>query len=124
MSAETLRRAAKRLRGYATMLPGALADRPWRVVQSDSENMNGVAACSDHGDVEPTRACDACWDMVTPHWQAARYVALMHPPVALFMADLLDEFADSVEQEGGIVQDSATAGAVNVARAVLREEPS
>jgi hypothetical protein len=50
------------------------------------------------------------------------YIALMHPPVALALADLLQEFAESVEQEGGIVQDSATAGGITVARVVLRED--
>ena len=46
----------------------------------------------------------------------------MHPPVPLALADLLDEVADSVEQDGGIIQDSTTEGAVAVARAILREE--
>jgi hypothetical protein len=50
------------------------------------------------------------------------YIALMHPPVAHAMADLLDEVAESVEQDGGVIQDSTTAGAVDLARAILREE--
>lgn len=124
MSAELLRRAASRLRGYGEMLPGAMADRPWRVVQSDSEDMAGVAACSDevHADPENAiRSCDACWDMLTPHWQAARYVALMHPPVALALADHLESLAPLF---AGLADDGVDDGheAIRLARAILREE--
>jgi hypothetical protein len=122
MSADLLRRAAKRLRGYGGMLPGALADRPWRVVQSDGENMDAVAACSDEVHADPenaSRACDACWDMVTPHWQAARYIALMHPPVALALADWLEDEAFICERERAV-----HLFANKVARAILREEAS
>lgn len=46
------------------------------------------------------------------------YIALMHPPVALALADWLDDHADAFSQEVVIDLDG---GAIDVARAVLRE---
>ena len=128
MSAELLRRAATRLREHAAQLPGAMADRPWRVVQTDSENMNGVAACSDEVHLESegaSRACVACWDLLTPNWRAASYVALMHPPVALALAAWLERSAPIVASYVGTEWEAETENLAReplaVARAILRE---
>lgn len=128
MSADVLRRAAKVLREHAEHLPGAMADRPWRVVQSDSENMDGVAACSDEVHADPegsSRACTACWDLVTPHWRAASYIALMHPPVALAVAAYLEASAPIVGSYVGTQWEPHTERLAReplaIARAILRE---
>jgi hypothetical protein len=127
LAADLLRRAAARLRKRATRLPGAMADRPWRTVQSGSGNFDAVAACSDEvHDQRPDRACTACWDMVTPHEHAAAYVTLMHPPVALALANWLDWVAERWRPASEVKHYPARADlqdhAAQVARAILREE--
>jgi hypothetical protein len=57
------------------------------------------------------------------------FIALMHPPVALALADLLDatgEFAESNDQSDGFdlsAVDPTFGPAVALAHAILREEP-
>ena len=107
MSADILRRAAKTLRQRVAELP-ARVQSEW--VQDSSEIYAEPAhewvgeTLQDGGD------------------EIASYVVLMHPPVGLAVAALLDDFAESLDQELGIVQDSGTAGAIDIARAILREE--
>jgi hypothetical protein len=116
VSAELLRRAATVLRERAKSATGG----PWTSAINDPE-MCAVDAPSGRALVDVLLGDT---DDRDAHPQAdadAEYIALMHPPVALFLADLFDEVADSVEQEGGIVQDSTTAGTIDVARAILRE---
>jgi hypothetical protein len=110
MSAELLRRAAKVLRDHATEAIGGewvSLDAGDRLISTTDDGASYEYILSE----EPAR-----------HGETADYIALMHPPVAHAMADLLDEVAESVEQDGGVIQDSTTAGAVDLARAILREE--
>lgn len=118
MSAELLRRAAKLLREHALPIKPASIAESWcfeyahYAIRHVERNVDlDIDPCPDHGH-----------DHGMFGRYSGRYIALMHPPVALALADLLDECAESVEQEGGIVQDSTTVGCVDVARAVLREE--
>jgi hypothetical protein len=120
VSAELLRRAAKELREHAEPIRPASPSEDWcfeyahAAIRHVERNVDlDINPCPDHGN-----------DHGMFGRYSGRYVALMHPPVGLFLADLFDEVADSVEQEGGIVQDSVTAEAVAVARAILREESS
>jgi hypothetical protein len=131
VSAELLRKAAGRLRLRADRLPGAMADRPWRIVQTDSDSMDGVAACSDHDpEVDLAQACVGCWVMETGHEAAAAYVVLMHPPVALALADWLDQTAaeyddfDLMAENLRHMPDSAESrrAPTMLARAILRED--
>lgn len=50
------------------------------------------------------------------------YAALMHPGVGLAIAVLLADVADSVADDGGIVQDSASEAAVTIAHAILGDQ--
>lgn len=49
----------------------------------------------------------------------AEYIALMHPGVGLALAELLDEFEESITECGGIVVHSTQEAALAVARALL-----
>jgi hypothetical protein len=74
----------------------------------------------------------SCGDHGSREEPDADYIALMHPPVALALADLLDQVARHVdariaaEQRVGLapgeIQQVDEIRAVDVARAILREE--
>jgi hypothetical protein len=49
----------------------------------------------------------------------AEYIATVHPAVGLALAQLLDEHADSVEEDGGQVVTSSVDQAVTLARLIL-----
>jgi hypothetical protein len=126
VSADILRRAAALLRERGTRLPGAMADRPWRLILTDSESLDGVAACSHHC-AEDADCCDGCWPIETPHEFAAQYIAMMHPPVALALADWLDVTAQAMADSHAADPDdpvelSDEDEAVALARAILRED--
>jgi hypothetical protein len=124
MSAELLRRAAKVLREHAEgATPG-----PWSHVDhgpkpsafmgcghviTDGEGIEGGEIAGPTGDLYPRGVYSPFEDMA--------YIALMGPPVGQALAALLDDLADSLDQDGGVVQDSGTAGAIDIARAILRE---
>jgi hypothetical protein len=63
----------------------------------------------DHGDPDIVKDYNKYQDLLTD------------PAVFAALADMLGEVAESLEQDGDVVQDSTTAGAVTVARAILRE---
>ncbi len=91
MSADLLRRAAEKLRraeGRLVMTWGS----PWRVVITDSESGTGVATCEDH-QLAPHDACDNCEHFETYYESVAEYCSVMHPPVALALADLMERAA-------------------------------
>lgn len=92
-----LRQAADILRTHANRLPEQWRTQPWRVVQTDTEHDDGIAACDqDHAD-DPRGAHDCCWSSEsTGHRAVAAYAVLMRPPVALALADLLGETADLI----------------------------
>lgn len=103
MSAELLRRAAAKLREHAERATLA----PWQAAEHEGE-------WSVDGDIKPA---DHAWlaDMRFGEQQAdAEYIALMHPPVALALADWLDS-------EAQLYAPNKVGFAV--ARAILREEP-
>lgn len=119
MSADILRRAAAALREHA----GTASPGPWRsvggVVESQLPDGHGIVDgynCETH----PGRAA-----------ADADYIALLHPPVALALADWLDETANHITKfaaVAGLVRaddltevDNAALAAV---RAILREETS
>jgi hypothetical protein len=116
MSADLLRRAAAKLREHTkAALPG-----PWEAIESSPEEAPGVwlARHADVG-VDVDRDGDA------------RYIALMHPPVALALADWLDETANHITEfaaVAGLVRagdlTEVDNAALAVARAILREEES
>jgi hypothetical protein len=109
MSADLLRRAAKVLREHAEKaLPG-----PW-----DSLD-NGDRFISDPGGEDDLRYIFA---EPAVHGASANYCALMHPPVALAVAEVLEAHAESVEEDGPCFSmTSDVDAALTLARAILRE---
>ncbi|MGQ4350485.1 hypothetical protein [Streptomyces sp. SAS_275] len=60
-------------------------------------------------------------DRVSPMvW--SQYAAALHPAVGAALAQALDETADSVGQEGGLVEDSTTEALLDTARAINGSE--
>jgi hypothetical protein len=106
MSADLLRRAAAMLREHAnTAIPG-----PW--VKDGGEIYNTGPGGLWVGETLHSM------DPLTTEASSA-YVVLMHPPVALALADLLDRYADVAPFAGwGSVNGERL---IAVARAVLRE---
>lgn len=124
MSADLLRRAAKALRVQAARLPEPWATRAWRSVQTDTESIDGIAACVNDHDDDPHGAFDCCWSSESVgHEAVAALVVLMHPPVALALAEWLELEANReahyLAEFGYRV---APAQVAALARAVLREE--
>lgn len=139
MSAELLRRAAKVLREHAEgATPG-----PWRHV--DYADPEGQPLTSD-GQQSTFMGCGSIitmterligGDIAMPHppyiagpsgdcyprggyspKEDMAFIALMHPPVALALAEWLDHHADDTDE----IDRSVTHRAAAVARAILREE--
>jgi hypothetical protein len=101
-AADLLRRAATKLRETAHEVPAYFA-QPWHSVYTDSESLTGIRVCENHeppADLTAEQgvnwACDACEYFETYREGLAAYAALMHPPVALALADLLDRAADAI----------------------------
>lgn len=108
MSADLLRRAAKTLRDHVAELPrraqGSWIQDSSEIYREDTGSLVGTMVHVEGAEI-------------------AYYTILMHPPVALALAEHLDDFADSLDQDGGVVMDSGTDGAITIARAILREQP-
>lgn len=113
--AETLRRAAKVLREHAekandgeawcaNLLHGAIR-HVFRNVDSESYLPNG---CDEHGS-----------DCGRPSMYDGRYIALMHPPVALALADLFDAHVPLFEG----LDPAPDHEVFTLTRAILREQP-
>lgn len=119
MSADLLRRAAQKLREHAQAVADAdtfAEGVPW-VVEDDDEDTDApyvVANLSEYSTVYIGQGF-----LSRAH---ADFVALLHPPVALALADLLERYADVAPFVGwdGVNGERLIA----VARAVLREEAS
>ena len=130
MSAELLRRAAKVLREHAD----AATPGPWEHVDfaepegqpltSDGrqstfmgcgsvitmgEDVMGGDIAGPNGDLYPRSGYSPGDDMA--------HIALMHPPVALALADLLDSIFMTLDDENTTVWDDTA----DLARAILRE---
>lgn len=115
MSADILRRAAKTLRDHAEATQHA---EPWcpeylhYAVRHVQRNVDLDLDCKDHGT-----------DCGQPDRYDGRYVALMHPPVALALADWLTaeaEMHDWFESQGTSVSADFVQSLIT-ARAILRE---
>jgi hypothetical protein len=127
MSSDLLRRAAEALRTHAERLPEPWRSRQWRTVFTDSESQDGVASCPKHESaaLDAIDACDFCQVIEVWHERTAAYVALLGPPVALALADLLDAHARlwEAERDAGhrYTEVFAATELLDVARAVVRE---
>ena len=117
MSGDLLRRAAAKLREAAE----AATPGPWDIdgCIKDIKAANGVTIAYD----DDTEMCDG------------RYITLVHPPVALALAGLLDRSADAITEleftaNTGRATESHVAHLADLlalrplARAILREEGS
>lgn len=108
-SAELLRRAAEALRATAG---NDVTPAPWSVYFD--------ASLDEHTVRGPNRATQIVGTFDDQDADAA-YIALMHPPVALALADLLDTAA-FVADGNGLVDDDRYKDEGALARAILREE--
>ncbi len=86
MSADLLRRAARKLREHAATARG---DNPWLAAGE-------MVMC---GEAEDSRYIAEVYGLADK-WPNAEYIALMHPPVALALADLLDRCAGVMDVQG------------------------
>lgn len=106
MSADLLRRAAAKLRDAAN----AAQPAPWRATAPDPFGQSTVQAGSGYDIArnyeEP--ACDAA---------DAEYIALIHPPVALALAEWMELYAWLRDEGANVPMNCAS----KVARAILRE---
>jgi len=121
MSADILRRAAAKLREHATAAtPGPWEHVGWIVGAPEPTTFSGCGQvitwaegveagdiCAPSGDLYPRSGYSPREDMA--------YVALMHPPVALAVADVLEAAAAA---PFGTLWPT---GVIAVARAILRE---
>lgn len=133
MSADLLRRAAAKLREQATIATTSTPEEPWTAYRRDDVDRHVVAVelrWRDEGDEMPGgyKVADMSLPAPAEGWplgQAvvdSQYIALMHPPVALALADVLDHLAVAID---GTVGDAAAADIfgreLTLARAILRE---
>lgn len=118
MSADLLRRAAAKLRQHVEEAsPGPWTTDIWEIF-SEAEAPHWLGETLSVDD-EPLSEANAA------------YIALMHPPVALALADLLDEHARGVDARiqaerhvgvpEGTIQDHEERFGLTLARAILRE---
>lgn len=110
MSSDLLRRAAKTL----------------REVSASCEPGDWTAELGDTGSAWVNLpAYTHAWGM-HGFAEEARHVVLMHPPVALALAEALDSWAevvDGVDKMLGHIPDDAYPDEFALARAILREQP-
>ena len=109
MSADLLRRAAEKLREHAT----AATPGPWEVRQK------GYPHIVWQGDPDAFQVISTnLAGNVAPD---SEFIALMHPPVALALAELLDDMADLIEVFPRDDEMAGTQKLVALARTILRE---
>ncbi|MFD5564500.1 hypothetical protein [Kitasatospora griseola] len=114
---QTLTTAAQKLRAAATadyVQPG-----PWHI----HEAYGFLRVDNDRDKSREAWTVKSGADLAEENRNTAEYIALMHPGVGLAVAALLAEEADSVSQDGGVVQNSTTEAALAIARAILGEQP-
>lgn len=134
MSAGLLKRAAKVLREHANSATPSRPECPWTA--------SGRAGVRDATIVverrwEPKEYDDPGVEQIADlsvvsgyHWPAAqaaedaRYIALMHPPVALAVAEWLEAFAFLYDQTAGVspAEQRVDRAALTLAREILRED--
>lgn len=121
MSAETLRRAAKVLREHAAATAEHPAEVAWDV-DSNGLHMDGTA---DYW-LRPHRGRPALWMGGRARCGVPEFIALMHPPVALAMAEMLERLAPLAQywhEPYAAPFVPIIESGMRLARAVLREEP-
>ena len=110
MSAELLRRAAKTLREHAEVAIGGSwvsLDLGDRLISTDDDGSTITYLVTE----EPTL-----------DGPTAAYIALMHPPVALALAEWFEDFAVYLDKRSGEMWPFAFTQGFQVARAILRED--
>lgn len=129
MTADLLRRAAVKLRGHA----GAATPGPWKV---DDETYAETIYAADGFTAVVAGGRWGGEASVFNETADAAFIALLGPPVARALAELLDHIADDVSdagdrtEPGGLVRNEYGSirfdwtAAVKLARAILREEES
>jgi hypothetical protein len=112
LSTDLLRRAAAKLREHAIVA----SDGPWHVEYLGRDRY-------------PQRVSNPAAVIVAEMFDGppaqgtnAEYIALMHPPVAQTLADLLDRIADISDFNGHDPTTYPDSAVTAVARVVLREE--
>jgi len=123
MSADLLRRAAQTLRQHAE---GATAG-PWNASAVDSPD--AVVTSAVYSFAHPTGTPES--EVVGASKKArgggirtgrdARYIALVHPPVALALATCMEQAAWMGEKDSDLLHRVAMPELVDIARAILRE---
>jgi hypothetical protein len=114
MSADLLRRAAAKLRRHAEAAP----EGPW-VSLDDGDRLVALRPDSTF-----EKGFRYLVDEPIDDTSIAEYFALMHPPVARALAELLDYSArwfESAERDGYEYDDDEALPIIAVARAILRE---
>lgn len=117
MSAELLRRAAKVLRDVADLK----RTDPW--LHDEDAPMPYLGSVYFDGDPQYAVVANVMWP------GAEAYIALMHPPVALALAELLDQHAAVITEWAEAYAGQERAGdltetdmaALDLARVILRE---
>ena len=104
MSAELLRRAAETLRSSA----GMASEGPWQIGPDADGDITLLGP--NLGDPDEHNPDDSC------------YVALVHPPVALALANCMDQVAWMGELDHDLLNRVGMPELIAVARAILREE--
>lgn len=111
MSADLLRRAAARLRESALAAPPG----PWKVVYFGDRGYPQRVVDDSATLIAQTYEGRDTTDPVRLPAGAPEYIALVHPPVALALADWIESHVEDMWDSGGRQH------ALAVARAVLRE---
>ncbi|MFI1677020.1 hypothetical protein [Streptomyces sp. NPDC020607] len=132
--ADELRAAAEKLRALATAASTATDGTPtanWNVKYKEFQSPGHGLLCGDY--ITNGRGERVGWPLLNrggsqhrPTYMAtqhAEYAAAMDPTVGLALAKALGEAAASVEQDGGIVQDSTTEALLDVARSINGSQP-
>jgi hypothetical protein len=112
--AAELHAAAALLRQRAEKVPPWARAEPWQVVQTDTENMDGVLIARDH-----QIGGDATVTIETYRESLADYIATVHPGVGLLLADLLDRAAKRAEVHETAIDEISVEPHLAVARAIL-----
>lgn len=123
LAAVLFRRAASTLHAQVAAMPAPWGDRPWRVVQTDTESIDGLAVCDPHThDDAPTSAFDCCWSTESlGHEAVAAYARTMQPAVGLSLARLLESHAErlAAAARAGATEVLAGEHLIDIARAIV-----
>jgi hypothetical protein len=110
--ADLLHHASAKLREKAEAVPPWARAKPWQVVQTDSEYMDGVLI-----EGEPDGEFNTAIE--THRESLAAYIATVHPGVGLLLADLLDALAKTYANTNVVEAAEWLREELAVARAIL-----